>query len=161
MTAEIYEKPGEDEDASARGGRWGDGGRERKREEERESSQSLRSKGGRDGENSDKNKGSLSLYLAAFRVALVGGGGGGRIIRARSTFFLLTRSKHGSGEEGRVLRVANISIYSPLPHRFGDLVGIFKPDLISGPNQVTVLFRTSSTRRHAWLAHPGDDPGDC
>src|ERR1700761_8828824 len=119
MTAEIYEKPGEDEDASARGGRWGDGGRERKREEERESSQSLRSKGGRNGENSDKNKGSLSLYLAAFRVALVVGGGGGGVIRARSTLFLLTRGRHGDKKEwrgGEGVTVANISICSPLPH---------------------------------------------
>ena|ERR1700677_4600552 len=106
---------------------------ERKREEEQEGSPSLslRSKGGRNGENSDKNKGSLSLYLAAFRVAPVGGGGGsggGSIIRARSTFFLLTRGRHGdkrSVQGRRVLQSQNISICSPLPHHFGELVWIF------------------------------------
>jgi hypothetical protein len=105
-----------------REGGSGDGRREGKREEEREGKQSLRSKGGRSGENSGQNKGSLSLYLAAFRVAFLGGG----IIRGRSTFFLLTRDRHGDKksveEEG--VTVANISICSPLPYRFGDWLWI-------------------------------------
>jgi len=60
-------------------------------------------------------------------VTVLGGGGGGGIIRARSTFFLQTRDRHGDKKsvEDEGVTVANISICSPLPHRFGELVGIF------------------------------------
>jgi len=34
MTAEIYEKPGEDEDTNARGGEWEEGGMNDERERE-------------------------------------------------------------------------------------------------------------------------------
>jgi hypothetical protein len=121
----------------------------------------LRTKGGRDGENSDKNKDSLSLYLAAFRVAPVGGGGGGGggdIIRARSTFFLLTRGRHGdkrSVQGGRVLQ-SQISHLFSIAAPFWRLGVDLHRDLVSGPNQVIVpseLPRHDDTR--------GDDPGDC
>ena len=165
MTAEIHKKPGEDKDTSARGGKRGKVMMDEERERERKSgrtAQSLRSKGGRDGENSDKNKGSLSLYLAASTVALVSGGGGGggssSIIRARSTFFLLTRGRHGDkrsvqrrGCYGR--KYLNLpSIAAPFWRVGVDL----QSDLVSGPNQDIVhseLPRHDDTR--------GDDPGDC
>jgi hypothetical protein len=154
MTAEIYEKPGKDEDASAREGGSGDGRRERKREEEREDSQSLRSKGGRNGENSDKNKGSLSLYLAAFRVA--------------SRWWWWWRRHHQSqihilsSDEGAGMETKRVSRRRVLQSQISQSALHCRTVLATGCGSSArsnirsksghCPFRTSSTRRHAWLA---------
>ena len=159
MTAEIHKKPREDKDTSARGGKRGKVMMDEERERERKSgrtAQSLRSKGGRDGENSDKNKGSLSLYLAASRVALVSGGGGGggssSIIRARSTFFLLTRGRHGDKRSVQRGGVLGSQISQSALHCRTVLASWCGSSVRSSIRTKSghCPFRTSSTRRHAW-----------
>lgn len=116
----------------------------------------MRSKGGRNGENSGMNKGSLSLYLATFRVARLGGGGCGGIIRARTTLFLVTGDGHVETKRVSRRRELQSQISQSVLHCRTVLASCCGSSARSNIRSKSgrCLFRTSSTRRHAWLAHP-------